>query len=114
MHPLVVRALAFVCILIPPLVLTLWCWRRRFSPEFAPDDCPRGWFVVSFLSVISFGLILVKGLDYWLAFIPGSWGGTDEYGEFVSARESLGFLFGVCASFGVLCLLIQWGSRPKK
>ena len=45
--------------------------------------------------------ILTQGIEAMLVFIPESWGGYDEDGEWVTSRNSIAFMLAIIASFAI-------------
>lgn len=80
--------------LVASVVLVL-CWQfdHEFQRKFAATH--PGWFkAVAYGAFIGGWLFLAQAFESALFFVPRSWGGVDEDGDFVSTRTSIGFTLG--------------------
>jgi hypothetical protein len=89
-------------ITITPIVWIYW----TFRPKERPSQLGAGWQYAFFLGAL-FGLAtLFEGGFYGaLFFIPSTWGGINDDGDYVKMRYSLAILLAVVLSWSVLFLL---------
>ena len=65
-------------------------------------------------SLIFLILFSLAGFDVLLFLIPGSWGGLDEYAEFISRRSQLSTAFGlVTGVFMAWTVTTRWETERK-
>lgn len=70
-----------------------WYWAFKGNKEITKGDKNK-YYYVFVGSLIGVGIFLYVGFDKALFFIPSSWGGFDEDGDFYSTK---GYLAGVLA-----------------
>ena len=56
-------------------------------------------------ALIGMGILCAAGFEAALFFIPRSWGGVDDDGEFVATRHSLALFLGLLTAVWLLWLL---------
>ncbi len=81
------------------------CFRRYHERE----KREKWKFFVHISALFGLLYIFAAGIESFLFFIPESWGGFDENGEFVTMRWSLAFFLGFVAALKFMSLLEEHG-----
>jgi len=75
-----------IIIISLPLVFIWWFFNTEDRDRFAArHEKIAGAVYIG--ALLSLGIVLAQGIEHFLEFIPGDWGGFDEEGEFVPARR---------------------------
>lgn len=100
------------CLWIAPITFIWWF--------FDVDSRERAWkkhenivgaiYIVSFIALV---VVLGRGIMEFLVFIPPHWGGYDEYGDFLAARVSLGYILGFFAAVFISTVLARVDQQQK-
>jgi len=100
-------AIIFAVVLLAWLVISpiAWIyWRFNRKAETRAEKFRIPVLVGTFIALL---VIIAEGIEHALVFIPWSWGSEDEYGEFVSTRERLGYLGGLAGAISIMWLVTQ-------
>jgi hypothetical protein len=102
----ILAVLMYIWCAVSPLVFIAWAvfgFPRSSNDAFSPV---KPWVMaVGMGTFLCFMLVIYSGVNEWLIFIPESWGSTDDYGEFVSARRGISSIVGFAGALGVFYLL---------
>lgn len=92
-------------VIIAWLVLSPLVWGYWYTKDVETQRS-RGWgYLVGLGAFISCVYVLTEGIHAGLSFMPDSWGGYDEDGEYVTMRRSISFTGGLLGSLALMDLM---------
>ncbi len=93
-------------IIVSPIVFVWWFFDRDSRDRFARrhGGIRTGVYIGAFCFLL---VVLARGTQELLVFVPDNWGGTDEDGAFVSVRSTIGSTLGALFSLFLVQVFVN-------